>query len=229
MFCFTKGPIAILKIAKNASTSWGEALLNDGWVEEDLLSLMDKIDEKIWIGFLREPSKRHTVGVVHYLLRENKLWMVNSLDFIPMLCSGVFDEHSYSIHHMLPTEIIRRTHWLLIDDRFRDHVQLTKNMCAYFDIDIPPIPCLNVAPQLVIESREAIDKFKEENPQYCASLEKNFLLRDIRLYNEWSRYQFLYCDWKPGEMGIKRLYPQLLEFPSTNPNETFRSANDDIS
>jgi hypothetical protein len=219
MFCFTKGPIAILKIAKNASTSWREALLNDGWIEEDLLTAMDKIDEKIWIGFLREPMKRHTVGVVHYLLRENKLWMVNSLDFIPMLCSGVFDEHSYSVHHMLPTEIIQRTHWLLIDDKFRDHVHLTRNICKCFGIDIPTVSFLNTAPKLVIECRDIIDKFKEENPQYCASLRQNFLMRDIHLYNDWSKCQFLYANWRPDEIGINILHPRLFELPSINPFE----------
>ena len=225
----SKGQVSWIKIAKNASQSWMHALEQDGWVTEDIRRYDGRWNERVWFGLLRDPVYRHTVGVAHYLFYHKLGSLLKNKKFSSLLCSGVFDEHSYSVHHLIPHELITQAHWFIIDQENYDYVELVRNLCSKFDVSIPDtIPIENEGANKAVNFREVIDEIKEKNPDLRYRLEKNFLQRDIDLYWKWSAMQYLYdtyhidhhlYGYSAGEDMIKKFFKDITGITASEEKE----------
>jgi hypothetical protein len=178
----TKGPLAWIKIAKNACMSWQTALNNDGWNLENLSDYQGKWHEKIWIGFLRDPGTRHTMGVAQILKILNLKKILDDPEYSKIVCSLLMDEHTYSIHHMVPYELIQNTNWFVIDHQYFNYEDLTRRFCKTYGVDIPTIPKLNQSTNTDKEIQNKIDLIKKQNSNVYGSVMKNYLERDVFLY-----------------------------------------------
>lgn len=192
MFCLTKDNLAWIKIAKNACTSWEVALSNDGWKLENLSDYQGRWQEKTWFGFLRDPDVRHTMGVVQFLCQTNLLSIIDDEKYSKVVCSLLFDEHTYSIHHLVPYELIKITNWFIIDHKCFNYETLTRNFCQQYGVSIPAIPKLNQSNAINKSYRDKITKIKENNPTICAKAQKNYLERDVFLYANATQEQSKY-------------------------------------
>jgi hypothetical protein len=182
MFCMTNGPLAWIKIAKNACSSWQTALEKDGWKLENLSDYQGRWHEKIWIGFLRDPGVRHTMGVAQFLEKCNLEKILYDPEYAKIVCSLLMDEHTYSVHHMVPYELIQQTNWFVIDHKYFDYEDLTRRFCKRHGIKIPDIPKLNQSSQRRKEMQYKIDEIKAQNSRFYGSVMKNYLERDVFLY-----------------------------------------------
>jgi hypothetical protein len=182
MFCITKGPLAWIKIAKNACSSWQYALTQDGWSLENLSDYQGRWHEKTWFGFLRDPGDRHTMGVAQFLDSNNLLSILDHPVYAKMVCSVLCDEHTYSVHHMVPYELIQQTNWFVIDHAHFDYEDLTRRFCKSYNLQIPPIPNLNQSRDEIKQIRSKIDLIKQQNTAVYGSVMKNYLERDVFLY-----------------------------------------------
>lgn len=178
----TSGDIAWINIAKNACTSWQTALTSAGWKLENLSDYQGRWNEKLWIGLLRDPGYRHTMGVAEFLVRHKITEIVDDQKYSKIVCSLLCDEHTYSVHHMVPYELIQQTNWFVIDHCHYDYEHLARKFCQQYGISIPDIPRLNQSNQSVRELRSKIDSIKEQNPSVYGSVMKNYLERDVFLY-----------------------------------------------
>ena len=195
MYCMTKGPLAWIKISKNACTSWETALGQDGWKLENLSDYQGRWHEKIWIGFLRDPGVRHSMGVAQFLEKHRLEKILNDSNYAKIICSLLVDEHTYSVHHMVPYELVQQTNWFVIDHRYFDYENLVGRFCKKHGIEIPPIPKLNKSSKHKKEMQHKIDTIKAENVAIYNSVMKNYLERDVFLYAranlEQSKFDFL--------------------------------------
>lgn len=182
MFCLTKGPLAWIKLAKNACTSWETALTKDGWQVENLSDYQGRWQEKIWIGFLRDPGTRHTMGIAQFLTIHNLIAILDDPEYSKMVCSVLCDEHTYSIHHMIPYELIQQTNWFVIDHAYYNYEDLVRKFCKNYNIEIPKIPRLNQSGKQLKQVQNKIDLIKQQNPLVYGSVMKNYLERDVFLY-----------------------------------------------
>jgi hypothetical protein len=182
MFCMTKGPLAWIKIAKNACTSWQAALAQDGWLLENLSSYQGRWHEKIWLGFLRDPVVRHTMGLSEFLMRYDLTSILDHPVYAKTVCSVLCDEHTYSVHHMVPYELIQQTNWFVMDHRYFDYEDLVRRFCKNYDVNIPAIPRLNQSPEIAKQIRIKIDQIKQQHPEIRESVMKNYYERDVFLY-----------------------------------------------
>lgn len=182
MFCMTKGPLAWIKIAKNACTSWQTALKQDGWKLENLSDYQGRWHEKIWLGFLRDPGARHTMGVEEFLRRYDIISILDHPLYSKMVCSLLLDEHTYSVHHMVPYELVQQTNWFVIDHPSFDYEDLVGKFCKKYNVQIPKIPRLNQSYESAKQTRQKIDYIKQQNPEIYGSVMKNYLERDVFLY-----------------------------------------------
>lgn len=182
MFCMTKGPLAWIKIAKNACTSWQGALTQDGWTLENLSDYQGRWHEKTWVGFLRDPGARHTMGLTEFLKRQDLFSILDHPAYSKIVCSLLCDEHTYSIHHMVPYELIQQTNWFVIDHMHFDYTDLTRRFCNSYNISLPHIPTLNQSTDEIKQMRKKIDQIKQDNPLIYGSVMKNYLERDVFLY-----------------------------------------------
>lgn len=178
----TKGQLAWIKIAKNACTSWQTALSQDGWNLENLSDYQGKWHEKIWIGFLRDPGVRHTMGVAQILKQLNLTKILDDPEYSKIICSLLMDEHTYSIHHMVPYDLIQQTNWFVIDHRYFDYENLTRRFCKTHGIEIPVIPKLNQSTLADKQIQDKINFIKTQNSSVYGSVMKNYLERDVFLY-----------------------------------------------
>ena len=192
MFCLTKNNLAWIKIAKNACSSWQYVLENDGWRLENLSDYQGRWHEKIWFGFLRDPDTRHTMGLVQFLSSNNLLSILDDPKYSKIVCSLLFDEHTYSMHHLVPYELIQITNWFVIDHEHFDYEILTRKFCLQHGITIPPIPRLNQSSDLANAYKSKIKKIKQDNMDIRAKAQKNYLERDVFLYATASQCQSKY-------------------------------------
>jgi hypothetical protein len=182
MFCMTKGPLAWIKIAKNACTSWQKTLEGNGWCLENLSDYQGRWNEKIWIGFLRDPGIRHTMGVYQFLKNNNLTKILDEPQYSKIVCSLLMDEHTYSIHHMIPYELVTQTNWFIIDHQHFDYEVLVRKFCQQYGVDIPLMPRLNQSSEHDKRLHDRITAIKQQNPSIYGSVMKNYLERDVFLY-----------------------------------------------
>lgn len=192
MFCLTKNNLAWIKIAKNACSSWQYSLQNDGWALENLSDYQGRWHEKIWFGFLRDPDTRHTMGVVQFLYDVELLHLLDDTQYSKIVCSLLFDEHTYSMHHLIPYELIQLTNWFVIDHEHFDYEKLVRKFCLQHETIIPSIPRLNQSSELLNSYKSKVTAIKNNNPDIRAKAQKNYLERDVFLYAQANQCQSKY-------------------------------------
>jgi len=107
-----------LIVPKNGCMTYMTFLAKHGWEEIDLsLALQNDMDLsklKIW-AHITDPEVRHTKGVEQYL-RLNPDINIDDEQVSKLLVSGVFDEHTFSLHMLFPSIIgFYPIHWIPLD------------------------------------------------------------------------------------------------------------------
>lgn len=182
MHFYTNGRLAYLKIPKNACMSWSRALGAMGWEEQDLYIPRQPLDDLVFFGLLREPDQRHTQGLAQYLKNERLEHLLQDEFFQRILVSAVFDEHTYNIHSLVPSHIIQRTNWFVLDDQYYDYEQLVRNFLQQHNVALPPVPRINVSSSRDKQLQTQINELKVKHHDSHQKLAKNFLGSDLRLY-----------------------------------------------
>ena len=156
MYCYTKKNLAWIKIPKNACSSWEHALSNDGWALENLSDYQGRWQEMQWFGFIRDPYVRHTMGISQFLSNNRMTSILDNEDYAKLICAGFWDEHCYTIHHLVPYELIQLTNWFVLDftpDNYEEH---TRNFCNAHGVGLPAIQRFGVSGSLIKEQRKRI-------------------------------------------------------------------------
>jgi hypothetical protein len=197
MYGYHRNGLLYLSIAKNASTTYSSLLESHGWDKIDLVH--DKIDldqVKIW-GHIADPETRHTKGLCTYLM------MNRDIDFKSpaigkILVSGVFDEHTYSLHMLLAHYLHRPIHWIPIDQEFIEwnrHPSVRRTLNGddltnmFFadhgvDIVVTPSDRKNQTAREQEFTRNQITHWKTVYNTNYQKLMANFLDADIALYTK---------------------------------------------
>lgn len=193
----TKGHLAWIKIAKNACTSWQVALTQDGWTLENLSNYQGRWQEKTWFAFLRDPGVRHTMGISQFLNKYNLLDILDHPTHAKAICSVLCDEHTYSVHHMIPYELIQQVNWFVIDHQYYDYENLVRRFCHHHKVLLPEIKKLNKSTPKINLIRDRITQIKDQNELIYGSVMKNYLERDLFLYADATQDQVKY-DYYPN-------------------------------
>lgn len=197
MYFHHNGQLAWISIAKNACTSWIQVFDALGWKKDNLYEPTVDIAQLKFFGFLRDPSKRHTMGVVEYLQRNQLLSLLYNNEFNSVLAAGVFDEHSYAVTHMIPDSIRNRTTFFIIDQEYYNYELLVQNFLEKHSVLIStPVPCLNSTELSTREHRQKLSEIKQTDSEIHEHLIKNFLEPDTILYAQHLKQQNLWS--KPG-------------------------------
>lgn len=186
MFCYTHKNFAYVKVPKNGCMSYSTFLENNGWTKTDLFFNDLDVDNTIFFGHITEPNKRHTRGLAQYLINTNQVSLLDS-SVSHLLVSGVFDEHCYSVHMMLP-HLVNKIKWIPLDyshDKF-DGNHLTNMFFKENGINLhySDADRLNVADEQKILMYSKIDNLKLKYNQDYQKLVKNFLEPDIKLHSD---------------------------------------------
>jgi hypothetical protein len=185
MYFHHNNNLAWISIAKNACTSWQHVFDNLGWIKEDLFNPQVDLAQLKFFGFLREPQKRHTMGIVEYLCKTNQRQLLNDEKVNRLFVSAVFDQHSYSVCQMIPDSILDRTTFFALDQTYYNYETLLKNFLDEHGVQLTQdIPRLWAAEQDKREMRTQLDSLKLQHLEDNAYLVKNFLDRDMILYRQ---------------------------------------------
>jgi hypothetical protein len=199
MFFHHNNNLAWISIAKNACQSWEYVFDNLGWIKEDLFDPQVDITQLKFFGFLRDPEKRHTMGIVEYLCRIEQEELLNNPSVNKLFVSAVFDQHSYSVCQMIPDSILERTTFFILDQTYYNYEVLVKNFLDDHGVQITQedIPRIGGAGRHSREMRKQLEHLKLKYPVEHGYLTKNFLDQDIKLYHHhlaiqprWNRF----CD-----------------------------------
>lgn len=199
-----------ISIAKNACRSWEQVFDSLGWVKQDLYQPEVDVSQLEFFGFLRWPTRRHTMGVVEYLERTQQLHLLDNPETARLLVSAVFDQHSYPVTQMIPPAILARTRFFIIDQLNYNYESLVKNYLHAHGIALAtPVPRVNYTTAdnqhhanspgrpTTYPARIQLDQLKQHYSDQHAALEKNFLGADIALYQQHLQQQALWD--QPGD------------------------------
>lgn len=153
-----------------------------GWHCEDLYSPSKPLNEFKFFGFIRDPEIRHSMGIAQYLWVEQLSHLLNSTEYQRLCVSAVFDEHSYSIHSTMPSEVLNSATWFVMDHPEFDYEILVRNFLRSHNVELPSVPKLNQSPQLRKLIERKVNDLKKQYPEQHAKLAKNFLGADLKLY-----------------------------------------------
>lgn len=162
--------------------SWAQALGDLGWEEQDLYIPRQPLEDLVFFGLLRDPERRHTQGLVQYLKNERLEHLLEDEFFQRILVSAVFDEHTYNIHSLVPSDIIKRTNWFILDHDYYNYEHLVRNFLQHHNVDLPPVPRLNASSARDKQLQTQINELKVKHHNSHRKLAKNFLGADLRLY-----------------------------------------------
>ena len=182
MYFYTNGKLAWLKISKNACTSWSYVFENLGWEKQDLYIPTINLDNLEFFGFIQDPEKRHTAGIVQYIFNEKLFDLIDNALYQRLLVSACFDEHSYNLHSMIPDTIIKRTNWFVMDHEIFNYENLVKNYLKTHDVTVTSVPRLNQSSKKIQDVKVKIQQLKQQYSDSHSKLAKNFLGADLRLY-----------------------------------------------
>ena len=182
MYFHHNNKLAWISIAKNACQTWQHVFDNLGWTKEDLFNPQVDLAQLKFFGFLRHPNTRHTMGIVEYLHRTKQQELLDNPNINKLFVSAVFDEHSYNIHSLVPSEIIQRTNWFVLDHDYYNYEQLVRNFLKQHNVDLPPVPRLNTSSARDKQLQTKINELKVKHHNSHRKLAKNFLGSDLRLY-----------------------------------------------
>lgn len=213
MYFHHNNRVAWLSIAKNACRSWERVFDDLGWQKEDLFRPTVDIQQLEFFGLLRWPTIRHTMGVIEYLEQTGQLELLHNIQVNRLLVSAVFDQHSYTVSHMIPADIVQRTRWFIIDQSYYNYEVLVKNYLHSHGIEITiPVPRISTTWSKMVQSRIELTQLKQQWPEEEARLAKNFLDAHMQLYRQ---HQALQSQWAtPGDPGPEsitrsKFYPWL--------------------
>jgi len=198
MYFHHNNRLAWISIAKNACTTWQHVFDNLGWIKEDLFKPTTDLAQLKFFGFLRDPQKRHTMGVVEYLCRTEQQELLSDERVNKLFVSAVFDQHSYSVCQMIPDSILDRTTFFCIDQRYHNYEILVKNFLDAHGVEITQdIPRLYAAGEDKKAMRKQLDDLKLQYPEARGLLAKNFLDLDTNLYRKHLHIQTTWL--RPGD------------------------------
>lgn len=191
--------LAWISIAKNACSSWSKVFDDLGWIKEDLFDPTADLSQLTFFGFLRWPEIRHTMGVTEYLKRTNQQSLLSDPRVNRLFVSGVFDQHCYSVSQMIPDSVLDRTTFFIIDQTYYNYETLTRRFLAQHGVVINgDIPRVYAADDGVLATRKQLNDLKLQYPEEHGLLTKNFLERDVKLYNH---HLALQPQWhRPGDV-----------------------------
>ena len=188
MFCYVHQNFAYIKMPKNGSSTYADFFEKHGWVKTDLFYNDLDLDNTIFFGHITEPNHRHTKGIAQYLLNTHQMNLLDH-ELERLLVSGVFDEHCYSIHMMIP-HLVDRVNWIPLDytsayNKNNNGDSLTNDFFKKHNLNLRYLPSdrLNTAdlPRLAVYNR--INELKVKYNEEYQKLVKNFLEPDLKLYN----------------------------------------------
>jgi hypothetical protein len=182
IYFYTDGKLAWLKIAKNACSSWSSLFDDLGWRCEDLYSPSVPLSDLKFFGFLRDPDVRHNMGVAQYIMTERLQSLLEDPCYQRLCTSACFDEHSYSIHSQIPSDVIDSAEWFVMDHEHFDYETLVRNFLRLHSVDLPPVPRLNRSSDHLKLIQKRVGELKTQYPNQHAKLAKNFLGADLKLY-----------------------------------------------
>ena len=192
MYFYTNGQVAWLKIAKNACSSWSSVFEKLGWQKHDLYIPEIDISNLNFFALIQDPEKRHTAGIVQYLRREGLFDLLDNVEYQRLVVSACFDEHTYTIHSMVPDSLIKRTQWFVMDHDRYNYETLARNFLKTHGIDLPPIPRLNQSPPKAQLLKQKVNDLKKIYADSYTKLQKNYLGSDLRLYRTQMLQQHLW-------------------------------------
>lgn len=107
-----------LRVLKNASVTYKMFFKNSGW-EEISNSFLYEHDNAnlILFGHIQNPDIRHTKGVAQSLFKTKCTKCLDIPNLAPLICSGMFDEHTYPISMIYPSHF-HKTRWIPLDLEF---------------------------------------------------------------------------------------------------------------
>ena len=185
MYFHHNSNLAWLSIAKNASTSWISIFDSMSWQKEDLYDPVVDINKLTFFGFLRDPNDRHTMGIVEYLARTGQRELINDPAWNRLLVSGLFDEHSYTVSHLIPGHVLTRTTFFILDQSYFNYEVLTKNYLRNHGVELNvPVPKLWIGDDSKLKLRNQINELKQVHKLERSFLAKNFLEPDQLLYKK---------------------------------------------
>jgi len=203
MYFHHNNNLAWISIAKNACRSWGQVFDNMGWVKEDLHKPTVDLKQLEFFGFLRWPTRRHTMGVVEYLERSGQLHLLDDDRVNKLLVSAVFDQHSYTVTQMIPPVVLEQTKFFIIDQKYYNYEILVKNYLHTHGIELTtPVPRINYTSgnnenfanepyrSSTYSARIKLDQLKQRYETEHANLQKNFLDADSKLYKRHEQLQY---------------------------------------
>jgi hypothetical protein len=82
----------------------------------------------------------------------------------------------------VPSEIIQRTNWFVLDHDYYNYEQLVRNFLKQHNVDLPPVPRLNASSARDKQLQTKINELKVKHHNSHRKLAKNFLGSDLRLY-----------------------------------------------
>jgi hypothetical protein len=201
MYFHHNNRLAWLSIAKNACRSWAQVFDDLGWIKEDLYQPQVDIAQLEFFGLLRWPDIRHTMGVIEYLEQTDQLSLLHNVRFRQLLVSAVFDQHSYTVSHMIPVDIVERTTWFIMYQSYYNYEVLVRNYLHSHGVEIAvPVPRITTSRPSTDQSRIDLTRLKQQWPEDHARLIKNFLDADAQLYKQ---HLALQSQWhRPGDPGL---------------------------
>lgn len=194
MYFYHNNKLAWLQIQKNACSSWSRAFADAGWQKEDLHSPITDLNNLNFFGFLRQPYNRHIKGVAQFLFDSGLTELLDDKNYSRLLITGVYDEHTLSVSHLLPESIVNRTTFFIMDHDHYDYNVLVHNFLKYHNVN--PVTCtyqLNESNESRRALYEKIKKLRDSNLDVFNKLAKNFFERDIALYHRHSLIQHLWA------------------------------------
>jgi hypothetical protein len=194
MLGFVKDNFLYIKCPKNGCMTYSTFLESNGWNEINLFENDLDFDNLVIWGHLTEPHSRHTRGVEQYLKLNPDLDISNP-SIAKMLVSGVFDEHTYSLHMMLGKIMQYPIHWIPLDTNIIKYNayptpceeligdDLTNDFFKEHNIELEINQSYRLNVSVDRSLRIKIDHYKELYHDNYQKLVKNFLEPDLLLYN----------------------------------------------
>jgi hypothetical protein len=124
--------------SKCACSFYKQLFLKLGW--QDFTSVEIDWDKHIVFSHIRDPLKKHRIGIIEWFYFNNKIDILESnfenINFITMLSQIAYlDHHSLSIHEHLGAKS-GLVNWIPIDHKLIDHKQHTINFIEQYSSTI---------------------------------------------------------------------------------------------
>jgi uncharacterized protein YqgV (UPF0045/DUF77 family) len=182
---YISGDMVYIPIQRNASRNYRKFFEEKDWQPISLDEIRQRPDLKLF-GFIQNPDVRHTKGVAMWLMStENDHYLHTDDEKLALtICSGVYDEHTYPISHLLG-DLIDRVFWIPLDTDQSSNVLLNQ----YFkdngsDLRIDLNARENVAISRLKQNYERINQLKEKYRDIIETGLYSLYKHDRKLYKK---------------------------------------------